>query len=61
VIIMAIGTLTPIRPLDEAYFTRAARDLNDHYSDHGHACTTCGAAWPCAKALAAAFILELHT
>lgn len=58
---MAIGTLTPFRPLDEAYFVRAARDLNDHHGGPDHACATCGAPWPCAKALAAAFILDLHT
>lgn len=46
--------------LDEAYFTRAAHDLEEHYADPGHRCVRCVASWPCPKALAAAFILDMH-
>jgi hypothetical protein len=48
-------------PLDEGYFTQAARNLDVHCADAAHQCPSCGSAWPCAKALAAAFILELRT
>lgn len=47
-------------PLSETYFTRAAGALDTHRADSGHACLSCAAAWPCAPALAAAFMLELH-
>jgi hypothetical protein len=58
---MAAATLTTRETLDEAYFTRAARELNDHYCRSGSACTACGGAWPCERALAAAFVLDMHT
>jgi uncharacterized protein HemY len=48
-------------PLDEGYFTQAARNLDVHHADGAHQCLSCGGAWPCAKALAAAFVLELRT
>ncbi|WP_171074060.1 hypothetical protein [Nonomuraea basaltis] len=47
-------------PLNETYFVRAAGALDVHRADSGHACVSCAAAWPCAPALAAAFMLELH-
>ncbi|MCA2229243.1 hypothetical protein [Nonomuraea aurantiaca] len=48
-------------PLIETYFARAADALDVHRADSGHACLSCAAAWPCAPALAAAFMLDLHT
>ena len=48
-------------PLSEMYFAQAAGTLEVHQADSGHACVSCVAAWPCAPALAAAFMLELHT
>ncbi len=48
-------------PLSETYFTRAAGALDVHRVDSGHACLSCAAAWPCVPALAAAFMLDLHT
>ncbi|SEH02453.1 hypothetical protein SAMN05444920_126111 [Nonomuraea solani] len=47
-------------PLSETYFTRAAGALDAHRADSAHACVSCAATWPCAPALAAAFMLELH-
>ncbi|MFD2351804.1 hypothetical protein ACFSTC_24850 [Nonomuraea ferruginea] len=47
-------------PLGETCFARAASALDAHRAGAAHACASCGAAWPCAPALAAAFILELH-
>ncbi|MFC5835535.1 hypothetical protein [Nonomuraea insulae] len=48
-------------PLSEAYFVRAASVLDAHRAGPGHACISCAATWPCDPALAAAFMLELHT
>ncbi|GIH78251.1 hypothetical protein [Planobispora longispora] len=48
-------------PLSEAYFVRAAGSLTQHRADSAHLCGTCRSAWPCAKTLAAAFMLDLHT
>ncbi|MEV0389259.1 hypothetical protein [Nonomuraea sp. NPDC050643] len=47
-------------PLAETYFVRAAGALDIHRAGAEHTCLSCGAAWPCAPALAAAFMLELH-
>ncbi|MBO2455192.1 hypothetical protein J4573_49460 [Actinomadura barringtoniae] len=57
---MTLEQQTRPAPLNEAYFTRAARDLGDHHLGAGHACACCARAWPCPKALAAAFILDMH-
>ncbi|MCK2218981.1 hypothetical protein MF672_035070 [Actinomadura sp. ATCC 31491] len=46
--------------LSESYFERAARALDEHQVSPGHACVSCGAAWPCGPALGAAFVLEMH-
>ncbi|MCA2229924.1 hypothetical protein [Nonomuraea aurantiaca] len=47
--------------LSETYFARAAGALDVHRAGSEHACLSCAAAWPCAPALAAAFMLDLHT
>ena len=57
---MATATLITREPLDEAYFVRAAHELDVHRCRPGSACTACGGAWPCERALAAAFVLDLH-
>jgi hypothetical protein len=48
-------------PLSEAYFVSAAGALDTHCAGPRHACVSCAATWPCDPALAAAFMLELHT
>ncbi|WP_336215371.1 hypothetical protein [Nonomuraea sp. LPB2021202275-12-8] len=48
-------------PLHETYFAQAAGALEVHQAGTGHACVSCATAWPCAPALAAAFMLELHS
>ncbi|MFG1946463.1 hypothetical protein [Nonomuraea sp. NPDC048826] len=55
-----LGTKPVHDPLSETYFARAAGALDTHRAGAGHTCDSCGAAWPCAPALAAAFMLELH-
>ncbi|MDB4873149.1 MAG: hypothetical protein JWL97_4153 [Gemmatimonadales bacterium] len=47
-------------PLEERYFTTAVHTLDDHRSDSRHHCVACGTNWPCAKVLAAAFVLDMH-
>ena len=46
--------------LSEAHFSRAAGSLTTHHAGTAHSCVACDTAWPCAKALAAAFILDLR-
>ncbi|SPL98948.1 unnamed protein product [[Actinomadura] parvosata subsp. kistnae] len=48
-------------PLSETYFVRAADALGLHRTDGEHACVACAGTWPCPPALAAAFMLDLHT
>ncbi|MDP4510053.1 hypothetical protein [Nonomuraea turcica] len=48
-------------PLSETYFVRAADALDIHRADSTHACAACAGSWPCAPALAAAFMLDLHS
>jgi hypothetical protein len=42
----------------DRYHRAAADALNTHLNQGGH-CTRCDQVWPCARALAAAFALEL--
>ncbi|GAA1694611.1 hypothetical protein GCM10009733_107950 [Nonomuraea maheshkhaliensis] len=55
-------TRAEIDPLGETYFSRAAVALHAHRAgDSSRTCLSCATAWPCAPALAAAFMLDLHT
>jgi hypothetical protein len=42
----------------DGYHRAAAAALDTHLNHGGH-CTSCGQSWPCSRALAAAFALDL--
>lgn len=59
--VLLTSTCVDNDPLTEAYFSRAAGELGTHRSDGSGSCACCRVVWPCPKALAAAFLLDIHS